>query len=349
MVYNFLNEKVEANRSAIPNFCTSFVEQSMYIAASIEESYNALFESIGVEELTVYESTGEMIVYEGAKLDKFKNTILEWLKNTWATIKAQYEKILEHFEVKRKESVKNLRAKIDKADLNNLKDKKFGKVHAYSGIDNKEYDNITKEFVNEIGQLMNIKFEEGDNTMVDLTNDQKEKYSGPAIFTKFAGEAVNSAKEAKEKIRAKMIGAEIEVDAAWAANNINNIYEVVFAGSQKQKIKEDYNSQKKLIDELMGKVKSAKDDRIVSVAAVATGAVKDLIQAVNVIKSIRMDACSKQFSEYRNVYYKIARAAGKLKSDANEVESSKQPTAGIEMKSNEESAQINFVEEAFNW
>ena len=56
MVYEYLNEKIEPT-SIIPAFCTSFMEQSMYIAHNAEEAYNEMFKQIGIDELADYEST----------------------------------------------------------------------------------------------------------------------------------------------------------------------------------------------------------------------------------------------------------------------------------------------------
>ena len=119
----------------MPDFNTT-LESAVFVGSLCEEAYTDLMESIGLEELVVYESTGSEIVYEDgngnetSKGAELKNKITGFFKKIWDGIKAMFEKAIKWFQEKLAIARKNRMDKIVAAWKKNYvripQDKTFG-------------------------------------------------------------------------------------------------------------------------------------------------------------------------------------------------------------------------------
>lgn len=298
MVFDNLDgETIKTDKTVIPEGCLSFSEQALYIAEAAENEFNKLFESVGIDELAVFESTGTEVVYEGAKLDEFKKKAIQFFKDLWAKIKRGYEMIVDKFNEVTKGSKKNL-SKITEVDLKKLdSDATFGKAHhisfelsGYSPKDNA--DKLIKEIVADF----NSGKEDEDRASL------KEKYQDK-IVSRISGTDKTSIKEAKEALKEKYIGDEFDVDFAWVKKNFEYVKNHTFEAPTKE-IKASFNDEKQIIDNAIGEVKKFKETDV-NYAQTTISLMKDVTDTLHQCMAVRMDAMKRRHSECRNIYTKI--------------------------------------------
>lgn len=325
MVFENLTMPIKTDRSVIPAGCLSFSEGALYIAEATENEFNKLFESIGIEELAVYESTGSEVVYEGAKLDEFKNKVIEFFKGFLAKVKHAYEIIVDKFNEMVKGTKKNLRTVKD-SDLKLLdSDMKFGKFHQYDfgGFDPR---NKANKLVNDIKK----DFDENIEKDVESRKNLKEEYENK-IVSEISGTDKNNIKEAKEALAKKFKGEEKEVDLAWVIQNKSPLDVVVFNSPTKE-TKKSFNAEKEIIDGIIGEVKAYKS---ADYAQQTVSLLKDITATMHSCMMAYMDALKRRYGEFRNIYTKVFIAVAKYKSTHESVDIV--------------TSQQDLVESCFNW
>ena len=104
------------------------IEAAWAIVAESEQNYNAIMQAIGVEELAVYESTGEEMVYEAGNVSGFFGKVKEFFLKMWEKIKGLFKKFFAMFDtfVKNdKDFVNKYKAHLAKIDTRNFEYKGF--------------------------------------------------------------------------------------------------------------------------------------------------------------------------------------------------------------------------------
>ena len=330
MIYNEdILGKVPTNRSVIPEGCLTFAEQSLYVAEFAEENFNTMFESVGIEELAVYESTGSFVLYEGAKLKEFKEKAIQIFKDIFGAIKHAYEKILDFFEKKRKESVKEL-VKIDSSDVDTMEDgKTYYTTHEFDLSCSEDFTKNAKELTNDIKdqfeKMVNQKYDNIQEQAKELKDDFEQK-----IVSTISGiENVKTFNEAKKPLYNKMIGKEVGATKSWIKSNLSDLTGVVEKGTTKRDIQTAYQAEKKVIDDIIKGLRSM-DDNLIKVANAEISLLKSVTTALHSCMNIKMDVCKRRYNEYRVILTKVATA---------------------KKKANHESVsyQEDLVEAAFDW
>lgn len=74
------------------------IEAAWGIVAESEQNYNTIMQAIGVEELAVYEATGEEMVYEAGKVTGFFAKVKEFFLKLWEKIKGLFKKFFAMFD-----------------------------------------------------------------------------------------------------------------------------------------------------------------------------------------------------------------------------------------------------------
>ena len=111
---------------------------------------NKLFESAGIEELAVFESTGCEIVYEGARFEELKKTVVSIFVKIWEAAKKMFANITYAFKMgqnKLNEGITKLNAKLSE-EVGNKAAKKAEKLtpeilEALAGLKTSEGNPIT--------------------------------------------------------------------------------------------------------------------------------------------------------------------------------------------------------------
>lgn len=327
-------ENVATDRSWIPANCLTFAEQSLYLAEAAEEAFGQLFESVGINELAVYESTGMEIVYEGEKMDNFKSAVTKFFQNLWGKIKGAYERILDFFEKKRKESVQKL-VKLTSADVDKIpSDAKLGKCHNFNidGSQANTYRGNVSGFMSKISDLKDVK----DAEEIKNKKDEIQKTIAKSVFGATEGD---KATDIAKKVKKDFLGGDpVDVTKDWVSKNLTTMQGVVLAGNSKKDIKAAYNAEKKNIDDAIKNLKKLKDEDMQSAKAQIT-LYKDLVTSFHTAMNTLMDACKVRYGEYRNVLVKVMRYAKKGKTEATSESTVMESSA----------RQFDLVSSVFDW
>lgn len=336
IVYENVQElKVEADMSVIPSFSLSFVESSLYVAEAVEKDFNEMFKSIGVNELTIYESTGVAIVYEGTNLETLKNTVIDFLKKTWQKIKGLFENMLRKFEEWKKQAVKDL-GKITDSALDNIDpDKTFGKVHKFNLKDIPDFGANATDVVNDAI----VKFDNDPENATDIKAEIEK-----TIISKVSGEEAENLIDMKKKLTEKYAGEVVTADLEFVKKHLQDMKDIVINGNTKNDIKKQYVTTKKFIDGRISEVKKmktgeqSKDKWIAAEISI----LKDALNCMNSANTCIADIAKRRFVEYRNILVHVKKAAGlKFGKEDSTTETVKNESVIA--------SQIDLIEGAFNW
>ena len=328
---------VEADTSVIPSFAVNLTEQSLYVAEAAESEFNAMMESIGVEEISVYESTGKEVVYEGASFDSLKKTIIEFFKGLWAKIKGLFDGILKKYEAKKKERATNIATNVDLAKLDDSKYKPF-KVHKYDGLkDNAVFLNIEQNCKNMAAKLKNYKNDGPGTLNIDVWKD---------ILTGVVSTDAKSADTVVKAVKNDLMGEKVDADVAFVKTNWDKIKDTAINGNNfKGKIKAAYKAEKKVIDDIIKAVKDVKEEDANEFKTIVSH-LKDIAIASKSVSMAVIDVAKRQESEYASIFVKVAAATKAYKN-----------TKGGEDSTNESvdpaiklgTTQKDLIEASFDW
>lgn len=338
---------VEANMDVIPSYALTFSEAALYLAEDAENQFGELFKNIGISELAVFESTGMEVIYEGEKLNNFKEGFIKLWNTIWSNIKGFFENILEKFNKMKTEAKKKL---YKKADLNNLKtkdkngkEKVFGKTHKFdSSLMNAKYSDLAVGYAHRVSERFEKLAGQQNNENLSEEINNKQKQVEEEVCSVVSGiSGVKDVKNMKEELKKKLMGEEIEATVAFVKSNYDEMRELVIGNKIEKSIKKDFAAAKKFINDRIKEVKKYKDDR----AKVAKSEVKSLITICNCMNSCRgvlYDVMSRRYNEYRNIVVRVNMACGKANGESKDEKKE-------EKVSESYSSQLDLVESLFEW
>ena len=328
----------------IPESCNSFFDMSLYLAESAEEEYNKLFESVGIEELAVYESTGMEVVYEEGKLKEFKDKVVNFFRGIWEKIKAAYQKVLDWFDKKREEMYSKINVKVlNKSVVDNIPaTKKMGKVHTFNMSVADNFITNAKNMVTTITTEMNKLSDSTNEAITEKKNELAEQ-----LVSSISGISdAKAIKDIKKPLKEKMISSDtVDVDKEWLSKNWKEVSGIVIAGSTKRDIKKSYQDEKTNIDKNISEVKKMKEGNM-SVASAKVALYKNVVQTLNVCSNVKIDACRTRYNEYRIIFMRVAGFGIKVKGGKSS-DSSTESTN--ESYYTSQTYDTNLVNSIFNW
>ena len=326
----------------LPDFNTA-LESAMFIGSVCEEAYAELMESIGVEELRIYESTGAEILYEDAEGKEtkagadLKGKIGGFFKKAWEAIKAVFEKVIAWFQSKihSQKALAKIKMAYDAKKGQIAADKTFGKSKIIVGskLGNVLANGIFKQRAKE----MRDKVQSASRAIIEnpeLDAMEALKKSGVAIdnardFKSFYAEKFGIPKEA------------VEVKKDWVDKNIDNLVAIVVRGVDTKEIKEMYKDTKNYIN--MAAKEAMTDAAKKDVKAVTKAAAKTLpvLAAAN---NALLDIMRSRYIEANNILTSVAVACKLTKKP----EEKKEKEEG-KKEATKESALIAAIESSFDW
>lgn len=322
-----------ANREVIPDSCLSFSEMADYTAEFTNEEFNKMLESIGLDELAVFEATGSLIVYEAEKLATLKARIANHVKDIWAVYKNFWEKCIADIQ----KDVK-IASKLPSADLSDIdKSKNFGKVHQFDF--KSKYDSNAVSFSREIKKTFNGISDEDS----DAAKEAKNLLSD-VICSKISGVDCKTTKEMKKALKNKINGEVATVNGAWVKRNWNNIMDVVNGKKSVELAKQAYNKEKEAFAQITAQLDSIDND-ISGIVAAWSYMIDTTLSTMHTCYAIEMDACKRRVKEYTNIVAKVASMypAKKAVKESNEENADGESTPSAEEKEDTDTA----VEESF--
>lgn len=358
MIYGNSNYTAPVNESnildnvptinVIPENCISFGEAALYVSDSIEESYNNMMQSIGLNELSYFESTGKEIVYEDADSDTEKKGLFEAIKTfftkVFGAIKDLFTKALtwikehvEKFANAVKEKIQSIVGKMVTKQIKKLddaikvsdkfgankddKEKKYGKFTPDSVID--EYQ---KKFDSECVSIL--------VRLQDDSDDLENKYNIKDTKSEFK-EAYK--KGSKEITRSNISSVKSELEKWTDGGKFISSLKVAYNGiksSLNKAYKDLKNSNKKDGSDLLKK--KLKNTKTVT-------------QYLTSYFGMLINAYKLSFADAAVVSMKIIVSANKAVRDAKKAEANDEGETKATGESVSYASGSDLIEEAFNW
>lgn len=127
-VYSIRNNDIDLNTGIQECVYEPGIEAAWGIVAESEANYNAIMQAVGVEELMVYESTGEEMVYEASQVSGFFGKVKEFFMKIWEKIKGLFKKFFAMFDSytkNDKDFINKYKSHLLKVDTRNFEYKGF--------------------------------------------------------------------------------------------------------------------------------------------------------------------------------------------------------------------------------
>ena len=326
--------KLPADRSVIPSYCESFSESAAYVAEASIRYVNDFFKEVGITELAIFESTGSVVVYEGAKLQEFKEKLAKVWDSIWKAMKGLFEKIANAFEeLKKKLDPANRFSALSASHIKNIDDAVFERIFG-------KFKYIKYNY-NEIRLNIENGFDKADSRVHslfaasvpvdDAKNNCKEFLDG--VYEEVSGcSGVKDIESMKTAIRKKLDEAskEVTLTKASLADDLSNIKFEWHNG--KEELKKSYTKAKKDIDSAKKALANIKDDTV-SLIQFETRCKQTAIMAKANALMVTYDYQKKAMRQAGTVLAIVKRLTSKdIKADKKVANES-----------------TNFVEDAFQW
>lgn len=358
-------------KNSFPSSVLSFSEAALYVCEGIESSYNEMFEQIGIHELAVYESTGNLISYTeadegkeentgtalavpGSENKKFYEKVIEWFKSIWGRIKGFFEGAINKFKTVIEENKKKIVNKFNSADISKLPDKVYGKVSDYSKFNNFMNNGspmFGEEAVSLLGEISRkINGCKTSNDAQEVYNEYKDSLPNKLIGS---SDVEGSGANAIKSFFKSLVGAAQDVKKDFLSSKLNDMVEYVFTDNVVKSLHGMYKSDRKIIDTALSEVKkraneAKKDDSVVSYAQYEYSLMKNITQLTVTADGCVIDILRKKLSEYRSVLFRVALALGKgAKSTEEKKQTATGESAGLE--NDLFASRVSMVESAFDW
>lgn len=327
----------------LPNFNTA-LESTLFIGSVCEEAYADLMESIGVEELRIYESTGSEVLYEDAEGKETKDgaNLKEKIKvvfqKAWEAIKAVFEKAIAWFQGKihSQKALNKIALAWNKKKDQIPADKTFGKTRF-----------ITGDLDSKVGGTTGIFAQKAKKVQDYVQSASKAIINNPELdaMEAFANAAKNSALKNVKDFKSfymsafKIAEEPITVKKDWVDSHIKYLDSIVTKGNDTAAIKKIYADTKNYINQSAkdAMTDAAKKD-VKAVMKAATKTLPILAAANNAL----LDIMRARFIEANNILTAVGVACKLTKAAKEDKKEEKEEATG-------ESAMIAAIESAFDF
>ena len=141
-VVNF--DGIKPNLSIFPSYC-SLKEATEYAVLQEEEEFNSILRGLALNELAVFEATGQVKVYTEADASSLKEKIKGFFEKVWEKIKTLFEKLLRGIDmIMSKFRDKNLNKKFEKIEelIKEIPEEKMDELK--NNIEIHQWENLEK-------------------------------------------------------------------------------------------------------------------------------------------------------------------------------------------------------------
>lgn len=333
-VYENVEElAVEADTSALSRNVLTYTEQAMFLAEAAESSYNEMMKSIGIQELSVYEETGEIVVYEGASFKSIIDKVVGFLKKILSQIKGFFEETYKKFEKMYKERKEKLADAVD-AKINDLGESNYkaGKIYNYAKLTSTSIDGIAKNAEDVTTKINGASAD----AVADIGNNIIS-----SLLSGVVSSAPDSLGEATKKVKEELKGEKVDATVDFVKKNWAEIRNCAINGNGfKSTLKTAFKDLKKVVDKAISSAKKLKETDDPEAVKKSIQVYKDVVVAAKSLIFAAIDVAKLQDTEYTGLFVKVARAVGKGKADKAANESTE-----VELGT----SQKDLIKEAFNW
>ena len=320
-----------ASNGSIYEYCDTYAEKAFALCAFAEGAYTELFESIGCNELAFYESTGKELDYvsEAEEEKKAGEGIKAFFTKIWGAIKAAYEKVIawidqnvkEFIRVNTENNIKDIKANWSKVKGSIADDKSFGKF-GYSFDVSKKIDQMASNWSSQA---------------VAFAADPSNKIDD--IYNSVFGHNVESVSALQKAVRDELtLKDAVTVNKEFVDKNLDALIAVVQKGKLKDSIKKQYNEEKKMINNFIGKSEKIKNqsDQLKAQISLAKGT----INVTNAAFMVLLDVDKKIFASSKNVLIAVLRALSKGEGFKEADDKEQFKGKKLDLKAKQESAEV---------
>ena len=303
-IINILS-KVDTERSVIPENCIYFSEMSDYISEYANDQLNEMIRDIGESELSIFESTGSLVLYEGKKAENLKTKIKDNNVKVWSVRKNFYEKALSYSKQEKINSRKITNS--CKCEISELQ--VFGKTHDFLDLSNVKFSENAIKFIEEAIKVAKSIFKNSNKEDIKEATDMLEQ----SVCSKVSGiNGVKTIKEMKAALKTKYTGEQISATGRWVKSNWSKICSTVNNASYSI-IKASYNEEKKAMSSIINKIGTELDG--MEDYSVIVGTMMGLAYStMQACYSVILDISKRQTKEYQNIISRVNKECKKAKS-----------------------------------
>ena len=298
-------ENVSENNDVIPESCLSFYEQALYVVDFAMNENAEFLKKFGNAELNMYRDTGILVEYVGEDADILTEAMKNKEVKIFGAMKSVFSKMDLYFANVTKNGQKIV-SNIDPEVIANCPDN-LGKTHTYFDFSKIKFaDNAIK-----FGKKADAAFK----NKKDISQEDAlalDKEISKNIFKDIVGVEATNIKDMKEKLRAELIGAEVDVNKAWVKKNYTRMKDLVAGDKIPKEVKSSIQDQKNSLDHLWDTCYSHDGEEGYTQAVIYwEDALAGAAQIAFVAYTVVFDVYKRMHREYMNILYKVVKAGKK--------------------------------------
>ena len=303
----------------IPESCLSFSDQALFVAEFAHNEYNMMMQFIAMNELAVFESTNEDIVYEGEEAEKLGSKVSKFISRSFGAMKAFFGNVNTAFTAKIANG-KKVMDKVNNGAVANLPEDFSATTHAFFDPTKIKFADNAAKFCKEV-----------DKTFMALAkkdaSSEEAKTAMNALVDRVLGSVLGinqtrfkSTKEFKTFLKNELTGSEVKVNKAWLKKNISKVSNIVAGEQIPSAVKEAYKDQKKMLDECYRTVANHQTDPAYSkVLQLWLATIAEATTVALLGYGVAFDVYKRMHKEYTSIAVKASKYANKpVKEDASE-------------------------------
>ncbi len=303
-------DNVPANNDVIPESCLSFYEQAMYVVDfALQEDAN-FREKFGNAELAMYKDHGILVEYVGEDAEILEEAVKDKAVKMFGAMKNLFDRAEQHFVAATKNGEKVV-AGITPEALNNCPEN-LGKTHAFFDFSKIKFAANALKFAKKADAAFKNKKNISREEAIEI-----DKELSKVIFKDIVGVEASNIKEMKNKLRAELMGSEVDINKAWVKKNFNRMKDLVAGDKVPREIKESINEQKKLLDDMFATCYSHDGEKEYNNTFLGwEDALAGAAQISFVAYAVVFDVYKRMHREYMNILFKVAKAGKKAVKEA---------------------------------
>lgn len=303
-------DNVPANNDVIPESCLSFYEQAMYVVDfALQEDAN-FRDRFGCAELAMYKDHGILVEYVGEDAAILEGAVKDKAVKMFGAMKNLFGRAEQHFIAATKSGEKLVSAITPEA-LNNCPEN-LGKTHAFFDFSKIKFADNALKFAKKADSAFKNKKNISREEAIEI-----DKQVSKNIFKDIVGVEASNINEMKTKLKAELMGSEVEVNKAWVKKNFNRMKDLVAGDKVPKEVKATINEQKKLMDDMFTTCYSHDGEAEYNNTFLGwEDALAGACQISFAAYAVVFDVYKRMHREYMNILFKVAKAGKKAVKEA---------------------------------
>lgn len=303
-------DNVPMNNDVIPESCLSFYEQAMYVVDfALQEDAN-FRDRFGCAELAMYKDHGILVEYVGEDAAILEGAVKDKAVKMFGAMKSLFSRVDQYFVAATKNGEKIV-AGITPEALNNCPEN-LGKTHAFFDFSKIKFADNALKFSKKVNNIFKNKKNISREEALEI-----DKELSKTIFKDIVSIEASSIKEMKNKLKAELMGSEVDVNKAWVKKNFNRMKDLVAGEKIPSEVKGSINEQKKLMDDMFTMCYSHDGEAEYTNTFLGwEDALAGAVQISFAAYAVVFDVYKRMYREYMNILFKVSKAGKKAVKEA---------------------------------